>query len=48
MYSAFINHDIVVWNGVITRFGTIKQMISDDDEVRIANNQETEAYLKFN
>ena len=46
MYNpySFISTDIVVFNGLVVSFGSISFMVSEDDELRIANEEEEKAY----
>jgi hypothetical protein len=46
MYNpyAFISTDIVAWNGLIVSFGSISFMVSEEDSLRIANEEEEKAY----
>lgn len=37
----FISCDIVVWNGIITRFGSIKVNVAS---IRLANEEEKETF----
>ena len=41
---AFISTDIVVFNGLVVSFGSISFMVSEDDELRIANEEEEKLY----
>ena len=40
----FNNIDIIVWNGIITRFGVIKEIMVDGDCIRLANIDEFVIY----
>jgi len=46
MYNpySFISTDIVVFNGLVVSFGSISFMVSEDDELRIANEEEEKVY----
>ncbi len=41
---AFISSDIVVWNGIITSFGSISPFTEEGDSLRIANESEEKEY----
>jgi hypothetical protein len=41
------NLDVVVWNGIITTFGTIKPFVSSSDRIRLANEEELKRYMQF-
>lgn len=41
------NLDVVVWNGIITTFGTIKSFISFSDRIRLVNEEELIRYIKY-
>lgn len=42
--AQFSGIDVVVWNGIITTFNVIKELIEDDDEIRLANDEERKRY----
>jgi hypothetical protein len=46
MYNpySFISTDIIVWNKIICLFGAVSHLISEDDELRIANDDEEKHY----
>lgn len=46
MYNpySFISTDIVAWNGLIVSFGSISFMVCEEDELRIANEEEEKTY----
>ena len=39
-----ISEDIVIWNGVITKFGNISHLVEKDDEVKVATEEEVDFY----
>ena len=41
------SHDIVVWNGAITTFGTIKDLLEITEEVYLANEEEIARYKEL-
>jgi len=45
---AFISTDIICWNGVISNFGSVENLIEKDDDMRLANEQELEDYKSKN
>lgn len=42
--SKLISCDIVVWNGTVTEFGIIRYMISENDMLRMADEEEIRIY----
>lgn len=42
--AQFSGTDVVVWNGIITTLNVIKELIEDDDEIRLANDEEVKRY----
>ena len=38
--NQLISCDIVVWNGVVTRYGSIKDLVDDNDDFRVATPDE--------
>lgn len=45
---AFISEDVIVWNGVVSKFGSVENLIEKDDDMRLANEQELENYKSKN
>ncbi len=41
---SFNSDDIVAWNGVITRFGSIAHLTSESDEMRKSTDEERADY----
>jgi len=46
MYNpySFISTDVVVFNGLVCSFSTISFMVSEEDELRLANEEEEKSY----
>lgn len=42
---AFNASDVVVWNGIVAKFGYIHHLTSSDDHIRKANQEETQDCL---
>lgn len=45
---AFISTDIICWNGVVCKYGSVEHLINKGDEMKLANEQETEDYNSKN
>lgn len=45
---SFLSTDIVVWNGIISSYGSIAPLVKEGDEFRIASENEESAHKKFN
>lgn len=41
---AFINSDVIVWNGVISQYGSVKHLIQKEDNMRKATEAEEDEY----
>lgn len=39
-------NDIIVWNGIISRLNIINEFIKEPDDIRFAEAEEIERYLK--
>lgn len=46
-YNPFHVYDLVVWNGIICKFGSINQLVEFDDFVRLAEKSEVEEYNRI-
>lgn len=42
--AQLISCDIIVWEGVITRYGSVKSLIEEGDSVRLATVEEINNY----
>ena len=42
--NQLISCDIVVWNGVVTRYGSIKDLVDNNDDFRVATPDEVVSY----
>ena len=42
----FCSRDVIVWQGVITTFEVVKELIDEDDEIRLADDDERRRYLE--
>ena len=42
----FIPTDIVVWNGIITQYGSISHLANREDKIVLANEEEVKSYKK--
>jgi hypothetical protein len=45
---AFITDDIIAWNGIVCKYGSVSHLISDGDDLRIANELENDDYKRKN
>jgi hypothetical protein len=45
---SFIPTDIIVWNGIVSQYGSVQHLIGKDDEMRRASAEEVEIYKKAN
>lgn len=43
---AFTPEDIIVWNGIVCKFGYIKHLVDSNDKIRKANKEEVKSYLE--
>ncbi len=48
MYHKYSSIDLVVWNGIICYFGSIKNFVDPEDVVRIVTEEEKQKYKKSN
>ncbi len=50
MYNpyAFISTDIIVWNKIICQYGSVAPFIGENDELRIAKEDEEKLYKTQN
>jgi hypothetical protein len=46
--SKLISDDIISWNGVITRYGAVKEFIKSGDMIRMADEEERDYYASTN
>jgi hypothetical protein len=44
----FISTDVIVWNGVISQYGSVQHFIGKGDEMHRASAEEVETYKKAN
>lgn len=42
---SFISSDVVVWNGIVTSFGSIQHFAHEGDSLRIANEVEEQNFV---
>lgn len=40
------SQEIVIWNGAITTYGVIRDLVEDGEMVELANDEEKERYKK--
>ncbi len=45
---SFITDDVIAWNGVICKYGAVSHFIIEGDDLRIANEIETDDYKTKN
>jgi hypothetical protein len=45
---AFIASDIVIWNGIVSTYGSIEHLIQEGDQLRIAADEDELKYQEVN